>query len=195
VLFRRRKPDSFYQRLRLWVWPRRSFQRSLQYMSKRVLRLTGSPHAIAAGVAAGTFTSMTPFLGFHILAAACIAYVIGGNLVASTIATGFANPLTFPFIWGSTLAVGRFILYGSFEAPEHLHIGHMLTHLRFAELWDPLLKPMAIGSIPVGLLVAGIMYAITYSAASAFREQRRKRLAERARRKADARISHGLAAE
>ncbi|TAN19181.1 MAG: DUF2062 domain-containing protein, partial [Rhizobiaceae bacterium] len=121
--------------------------------------------------------------------------VIGGNLVASTIATGFANPLTFPFIWGSTLAVGRFILYGSFEGHRHLHIGHMLTHLRFTELWDPLLKPMAVGSIPVGLLVASIMYAVTYSAASAFREQRRKRLAERARRRADSRMSHGLAAE
>ena len=195
MLFRRRKPDSFYQRLRLWIWPRRSFQRSLQYMSKRVLRLTGSPHAIAAGVAAGVFTSITPFLGFHIIFAACIAYVIGGNLVASTVATGFANPLTFPFIWGSTLALGRFILYGSFEGHKPLHIGHMLTHLRFDQLWDPLLKPMAVGSIPIGLLVASIMYAITYSAASAFREQRRKRLAERARRKAAARLAHGLAAE
>jgi uncharacterized protein (DUF2062 family) len=164
-------------------------------MSKRILRLTGSPHAIAAGVAAGIFTSITPFLGLHIIFAVCIAYLIGGNVIASTIATGFANPLTFPFIWGSTLALGRFILYGSFESPEHLHIGHMLTHLRFGELWDPLLKPMAVGSIPIGLLVASIVYAVTYSAASAFREQRRKRLAERARRKAAARISHGLAAE
>ncbi|TIN70311.1 MAG: DUF2062 domain-containing protein, partial [Mesorhizobium sp.] len=39
MLFRRRKPDGLYERVRTYLWPRRSFSRSLQYFSKRILRL------------------------------------------------------------------------------------------------------------------------------------------------------------
>src|SRR5690606_9209209 len=113
MLFRRRKPAHFGERLRVFLWPRRSFWRSAQYFAKRVLRLTATPHAIAAGIAAGTLASFTPYLGFHFIIAAAVAWVIRGNLIASALGTAVGNPLTFPFIWASTMAAGRFILYGS----------------------------------------------------------------------------------
>jgi uncharacterized protein (DUF2062 family) len=185
MLFRRRKPDSFYDRVRTLVWPRRSFSRSWQYISKRVLRLTASPHSIAAGVAAGVFASSTPFLGFHIIMATVICYLIRGNIIAAAIGTMFANPLTLPFLWGGTLELGRFMLYGTFsyEGPP-MHLGHLLAHGSFASIWDPWLKPMAVGSIPIGLALALGFYFVTRIATNAFRKQRRKRLAERARRRA-----------
>ena len=37
-----------------------------------ILRLRASPHAIAAGVAAGVFASFIPFLGLHIIIAAVV---------------------------------------------------------------------------------------------------------------------------
>jgi uncharacterized protein (DUF2062 family) len=43
---------------------------------------------------------------------------------------------------------------------------------------------MAIGSIPIGIAVALAFYFVTRMATNAFRRQRRKRLAERARRRA-----------
>ncbi|HCO54930.1 MAG TPA: DUF2062 domain-containing protein, partial [Pelagibacterium sp.] len=48
----RRKKD-WQTRLRNAVWPRMGIRRYLTYLQKRVLRLTASPHAIAAGVASG----------------------------------------------------------------------------------------------------------------------------------------------
>ena len=145
MLFRRRKPDSLYDRLRTLVWPRRSFSRSWQYISKRVLRLTASPHSIAAGVAAGVFASVTPFLGFHIIMATIICYLIRGNVIAAAIGTMFANPLTLPLIWGSTLEVGRFLLHGTFKYEgQPLHLHHILSHDSFASTWEHWLKPMAI---------------------------------------------------
>jgi uncharacterized protein (DUF2062 family) len=197
MLFRRRKPDSFYDRVRTLVWPRRSFSRSWQYISKRVLRLTASPHSIAAGVAAGVFASITPFLGFHIIMASIICYFIRGNVIAAAIGTMFANPVTLPLIWGATLELGRLILHGTFRyegKPLHLH--HILSHDSFANTWEHWLKPMAIGSVPVGILAALVFYFVTRAATNAFRVQRRKRLAERARRRAasssgmDARMAH-----
>jgi uncharacterized protein (DUF2062 family) len=187
MLFRRRKPDSLYDRVRTLVWPRRSFSRSWQYISKRVLRLTASPHSIAAGVAAGIFASITPFLGFHIIMATVICYLIRGNIIAAAIGTTFANPLTLPLIWAGTLELGRFMLYGTFKYEgEPLHLDHILSHDSFASTWDQWLKPMAIGAIPIGLVVALGFYFVTRAATSAFRDQRRKRLAERARRRAAA---------
>jgi uncharacterized protein (DUF2062 family) len=77
------------------------------------------------------------------------------------------------------------MLYGTFsyEGPP-MHLGHLLAHGSFASIWDPWLKPMAVGSIPIGLALAIGFYFVTRIATNAFRKQRRKRLAERARRRA-----------
>lgn len=185
MLFRRRKPAHFGERLRVFLWPRRSFWRSAQYFAKRVLRLTATPHAIAAGIAAGTLASFTPYLGFHFIIAAAVAWVIRGNLIASALGTAVGNPLTFPFIWASTMAAGRFILYGSHpETIVPLHLGRVLTHLDFHQIWDPLLKPMTVGGLVVGTVVGLILYGVTWWMVWTFQEQRRHRLAERARRRA-----------
>jgi uncharacterized protein len=187
MLFKRRKNANFWERVRTFVWPRRSFWRSAQYFVKRALRLSATPHAIAAGIAAGVFASFTPFLGFHFLIAAALAWIIGGNLVASAIGTAVGNPITFPFIWGATLEVGKLILYG--RQPSSIgprDIGHLLWNLDFSRLWEPFLKPMAVGSLPLGIAAGLIFYVLTRWATKAFRDQRRKRLAERARRRASA---------
>jgi len=185
MLFKRRTREPLGERLRTMVWPRRSFHRSWAYLVKRALRLSATPHAVATGVAAGVFASFTPFMGFHIIMAAAIAWILRGNLVAATLGTFMGNPLTFPFIWGATLGLGKFILRGEHPAgvgPDD--IGHLLWHLEFEKLWEPLLKPMAIGSLPLGVAAALIVYVITRGSANAVREERRRRLAERARRRA-----------
>ncbi len=56
------------------------------------------------------FSSCTPFLGFHILVAMLIAWVIRGNLIASALGTFIGNPITFPVIWLVVFEVGRYIV-------------------------------------------------------------------------------------
>ncbi|MEX0347628.1 MAG: DUF2062 domain-containing protein [Rhizobiaceae bacterium] len=186
MLFRRRKPADVWEKVRTAVWPRRSFGRSAQYFVKRVLRLTATPHAIAAGVAAGVFASFTPFVGFHFVIAAIVAWAMAGNVIASAFGTAIGNPITFPFIWGATLQTGRFIIHDPHTPGDEMTVGFMLRHFEFSQLWDPVLKPMTVGSIPLGVSAAIIFYLLTRSAARTFREQRRKRLADRARRRAKA---------
>lgn len=193
MLFRRRKPADTWERIRTALWPRRSFWRSAQYFIKRVLRLTATPHAIAAGVAAGVFASFTPFVGFHFVIAAAIAWIIGGNVIASAFGTAIGNPLTFPFIWGATLQAGRFILHAPHNPGDEVRVGSMLRHLEFSQLWEPLLKPMTVGSIPIGIGVGICFYLLTRQATQTVREQRRKRLAERARRRAERQARSGPA--
>lgn len=192
MLFRRRRAPNFAQRLKALVWPRKSFWRAFRYYAKRALRLSATPHAIAAGVAAGAFASFLPYLGFHFLLAAALAWCLRGNLVASAIGTAVGNPITFPFIWASTLAAGRFILYGSQpEAIVPLQLGRALSELDLVHLWEPLLKPMTIGAIPVGGACALGLYMATRWATAAFQEARRQRLAARARGRARVEPAHG----
>lgn len=194
MLFRRRKPADFGERLRTMLWPRRSFRRSGFYFVKRVLRLTATPHAIAAGVAAGAFASFTPFIGFHFVIAAALAWIIGGNLIASALGTAVGNPLSFPFIWGSTYELGRFILEGRHpEANTGINLVRVFKHFEFEHLWQPLLLPMTVGGCVLGLAFGLGFYFLTRWATISFRERRRHRLAEKARRRS-ARLPAGSAA-
>lgn len=103
MLFKRREKVNFWKGVIESFWPRRSFWRSTKYFTKRTLRLSGSPHAIAAGIAAGVFASFLPFIGFHLVTAALVAWCVRGNLIASALGTAVGNPFTFPFIWAATL--------------------------------------------------------------------------------------------
>lgn len=181
MLFRRRIPADLKERLRTWFWPRRSFARSAKYFSKRVLRLRATPHAVATGVAVGVFVTFLPIPGFHILLAALVTWAIAGNVVASALGTALGNPLTFPAIWGATYELGYMILYGAQAgAGERPHLARLLQDLDLSQLWRPLLFPMAIGALPLGLLFAAAFYGLTYWAVRGYRQRRHERFLERA---------------
>ena len=173
------------------LWPRRSWSRSAKYMSKRVLRLTASPHAISAGVAAGVFASFTPFMGLHFLIAFLVAYIIAGNFLAAASGTFFGNPLTFPFIWTSTYKLGNFILSGETDTKEDGDLtgladvsivdeGFTGLFEKVIGIWDPVMKPMLIGGVPLGILFGIVAYIITRWAAATFRNARRRRIERKA---------------
>lgn len=180
MLFKRRKAESLGERLRGLLWPRRSLSRSLRYYAKRVVRLKATPHAVAAGVAAGVFASFFP-LGLHFVVAAVVCWLVAGNLMAAAIGTALGNPLTMPFLWGASWETGKLILHEHLPAvPQHL--GAMMEHLSLSQLWEPVLKPMTIGAVPLGLLAGFVAYGLTRWGMTVFREGRRRRLAERAAR-------------
>ncbi|MGJ8569870.1 MAG: DUF2062 domain-containing protein [Hoeflea sp.] len=182
MLFRRRRPEGYFDRMRTALWPRRSFGRSFQYFIKRVLRLTATPHAIAAGVAAGVFASWTPLLGFHFILAFALSYVLAGNMVAAALGTTFGNPLSFPFIWTLTIKIGNMLIGVETGAHQkHVNLEGLLRHLDVKQLWDPVLKPMLIGAIPPGVITGIIAYILTYWGVRAFQTRRKSRLAARAK--------------
>lgn len=152
----------------------------LTYQRLKIMRLGGSPHAVAAGLAVGVFSAWTPFLGFHILLAIPLAWLVGGSAVAAAIGTAFANPLTFPLIWPLTWEVGQFLLGG--ERPAgHIDFAALFAHLDLSQFWGPVLKPMLLGSLPLGLAFALIFYVAGYFGVRSFRNRRLSRLTERAR--------------
>lgn len=177
MLFKKRNDTTMGERLRLAMWPRRSWARSSEYYVKRVLRLSATPYSIAMGTACGAFVSMTPLIGFHFILAFVLAGLLRCNLVAAGIGTFVGNPFTFPIIWVSTYRAGRFMLHGEVDA-THGAIQQALRHHTLTELW-PVMKPMLAGSLPIGLIAGAVVYLLTYNAVAAYQLARRERFAAR----------------
>ena len=186
MLFDRRTPATWLEKIRISLWPRHSWARSFKYMSKRILRLTASPHAISAGVAAGVFASFTPFIGLHFLIAFAVAYLVAGNFLSAAMGTFFGNPLSFPFIWAATYKVGTFLLSGESgtdadEKMSTLTDADVWT-LGFGGIWDlligvwePVVKPMLVGAVPLGLVFGITAYFATRWATHFYQNTKEKR--------------------
>lgn len=144
-------------------------KRVWRYHVHRLSRLRASRHSISLGFAAGVFASFTPFVGFHFLLAALLAWIARGNLIASAVGTVAGNPITFPAIWVATYNLGA-ALVGVQSRTEVDMPGVQLSQLwqRGADsflqtLWtklEPVVWPMIVGSIPLGMVFAVISYWI-----------------------------------
>lgn len=170
MLFKRRTPQTFAERARTWLWPRRSWTRSLRYFMHRLERLQASPHQVALGCSAGVFVSITPLLGTQMLLAALLAFAIRANIPAALIGTFFGNPLSWPLIWGGTYLAGCYMLgvenVLTFSGLEY----YLMRFVDALATWSPdvidhaitlvwpVLKPMLAGSLPLGLIVATVIY-------------------------------------
>lgn len=174
MLFRRREAESFLGRMRVHLWPRRSWSRSSRYVVYRLRRLSDSPHAVAIGFAAGVYSAVTPFLGTHMIMAALIAWAIGGSIVAALLGTFVGNPLTYPVFWYSTYEVGNLMLGGT-VAKQRIDLSDGIFQSSLEQLW-PILKPMSLGSIPVGLALAALSYVLVKPMVEAYQHRRRREL-------------------
>ena len=176
-MFKRREARTLPVKIRHALWPRTGWSRAVQYIAKRTMRIKASPHAIATGIAAGTFASFTPFIGFHTVIAIAISAVLGGSFIAAALGTFVGNPLTFPFIWATTHRLGVWMLGGHMHHEPDLTGGLDLWQRSFDAIW-PLIKPMAAGSVPLGILAGlAIYFPVRYIVA----EYQRKRAERRAK--------------
>jgi uncharacterized protein (DUF2062 family) len=185
MLFDRRDPPGLKEKVRVALWPRRNWQRSVRYVLTRLSRLRTSPHAIAAGAASGVLVSFTPFLGLHFLIAGLLAWTLRGSIIASALGTFFGNPLTFPFIWVGTYQFGGWILGLDRSLDSDGLVGQLtdmssqLAHSSLESFWSVLLtlwplilKPMAVGGVSLGLVAGLISYYLIRKFADTRRERR-----------------------
>ena len=130
-----------------------------------------------SGALPGSLASFTPFLGLHIVIAVTLSWLLRGNLIAAALGTFFGNPLTFPFIWTGTYEVGQFLLSGGgADTPDVLMRPSAM--ISFREI-IPLIEPMLIGAIPLGLAAACLTYVIVYRSVLRYRGARLARLVAR----------------
>jgi hypothetical protein len=160
MLFRSRATPTLWQRLRVALWPRRSWLRSIRYIWLRLFRLKASPHRIGVGVAAGVFASITPLIGVQMLMAGAITILLRGNVAAAMLATFVGNPMTWPVIWAVTYAVGAVVVGQTATAGPDGEGAQRHWQIAYT---------MLVGSIPVGLLAGVAAYRVTVRAVEVVR--------------------------
>lgn len=170
MLFRRRDPASRAEKVRIFLWPRRSWDRSTRYMLHRLWRLRTSSHAIAIGFAAGVFASFTPLLGLHFILAGVLAWALRGSVIASAIGTFVGNPITFPLIWIGTYKFGNWILGNSPQAST-IDLSDGILWTSVDQIW-PVILPMLTGAVPLGATLATILYFAVRRGVEAYRIRR-----------------------
>ena len=176
-LFRRRNRLSRWARAQRFLWPRMSWRRIIRYWTSRLKRLQGSPYSIACGFACGASVSFTPFIGFHFVLAAALAWMLRGNIIASAIGTAIGNPWTFPFIWAGITWLGTRILgyERGQDMPEELTFGTIF------ERPETVLVPMLVGGLPVAVVVWIVFFLPIRRVVANYRDHRHTRRLRRQR--------------
>uniref|UniRef100_UPI0035CFA5E2 DUF2062 domain-containing protein n=1 Tax=Bartonella sp. AA83SXKL TaxID=3243439 RepID=UPI0035CFA5E2 len=167
MLFRIREPIDFVKRIRLWLWPRRSFSRSFCYIRKRILRISATPHKVALGFYIGIFLACSPLFGMHIVLAIFFSWILRANFAAAIIGTIFSNPLTFFLIIMADYKVGYFCLslfsnVGEISLSQIRALFNGLTvsnlSLLFKGAWNTIMSPMILGGTLLGVVFGGLSY-------------------------------------
>ncbi|WP_168220332.1 DUF2062 domain-containing protein [Azospirillum thermophilum] len=187
-MFRRRMRQPFRARVREFLWPRSGWRRWAAYLGHRVRRMPGTPHRIAAGLAAGAAVSCAPLPGVHFLLAVLLALATRGSPLASAIGTAFGNPWTFPILWGAAHRLGDAMLpsAGGAGSAGEADVGGLAAALTQAFLsFDPAVVserllpvwyPAMVGSLPIGLAVWILVYLLARRAVESHRSQRTVRM-------------------
>ena len=176
---KRNKP--FRDKLRDAIWPRMGVRRYLSYLKTKVLRLSATPHAIAAGVASGAAVSCFPFVGLHFILGFVLAFFVRGNMLAAAIGTAWGNPITFPFLFSAAYQLGSFALsFFSTSAPVDVAAEadkgvEAVSGGLFGGSLDailPTIGTMCIGATPISLIVFGLFYWMTFTLVARFQAAR-----------------------
>lgn len=154
--------------IRLFFWPRGGWRKAIRYGLIQMAQMPSSPYALAIGFSAGAFVSFTPFLGFHFLLAAAIAWVLRGNIIASALGTIVGNPLTFPFIWAMDYIVGIWILEGRLLRFEEVSLPSNLNDV--ANIFYPLF----VGGLLSGLVCGAVVFILIYTSVRLYRHHQSK---------------------
>jgi uncharacterized protein (DUF2062 family) len=176
------------------VWPHTGWRRAFVYYVRRLTRLSGTPHNIAAGFACGLAISFTPLVGFHLLLGGLLALIVRGNLLAMVVGTLVGNPWTLPFMWLGGYEVGKLLLgadslgvapLSAFQdligqlAETAKEAGPLVMLKRLAADLRVIGTPVLVGSIPLGLAAGLLTYVPLVRVIAAYQEARRRRREQR----------------
>lgn len=152
-----------------------NYKRSLKYFYWRLVRIQGSPEALARGLACGVFAGLFPFAGSQTILALLLAFLFRGNKILATVGPWISNPFTSVPIYLFNFQVGKWLLND-----------HSQTNVSFEswqdvkELGSGVFLPLLLGCVTVGIVCAVASYflglwLIYRVRASTLKRHRRKR--------------------
>lgn len=192
MVFKRRDKRAIYRIVFDFFYPRGGWTRAFHYVKHRLRRLPGTPEKIARGIAAGVFTTFTPFYGMHFVVAAILARIVHGNILAALLGTFFGNPLTYLPIGVVSLKTGHALLGTEFAEGDKTSLlgkfagaGRDLWHNFIALFtdevadwhnlsifYDEVFFPYMVGGVIPGIIAGVIAYYIMVPLIRAYQKRR-----------------------
>ena len=168
-----KKNHSRFTKIKRWI--------KLHYY--KIVRIDDPPYKIARGVAIGVFMGIFPTFGLGILFAIVAAYILKANRAAAVLGSFIMNPLTIPFFWTISAAVGGVIFWEDRELVMSSVKNHQFLN--------------GIGWVYVVFLIGNLIVSAAFSALSYFITKKwvvehRKKKAMRMLAKRDNIIGKGL---
>jgi len=163
-----------------------------------ILHVDDTPHRIALGVATGLFVAWTPTIGAQMALTVLLCAIFRANKLVGVPFVWISNPLTIIPVYYPSYLVGAALMPGT-STKQLLHWRTMVSQVFDSDLswWDRILGfwrfaleiagPLWLGSILVGLAIAGLAYWVTYSGVVRYR--RRFGHPRRARRSSSATLA------
>jgi uncharacterized protein (DUF2062 family) len=157
----------------------------LRYLWRRVLLVRATPHEVALGFAIGVFTACTPFLGVQTISACILAFLLRVSMPAALLGTLVGNPVSWPAIWAASYVSGALLLgldptYATDHLSETANVLGATIAAPSPETLDlavtnlsPIIEPMMVGGLLVGLIAAVFTYYPTRRAVRVFQRHRK----------------------
>lgn len=145
------------------------WQRWLKYYYLRLLRLEGSPKAIARGVSVGMFAGFFPLFGLQTIIGLILAAFFRGNKLAAAAATWVSNPFTYVPIYTFNFAIGRLLLGGQNIALETID----LNSPEVLEVGSDFALRLFLGCFVMGSIAALVGYFFSLAFIQRYRQARR----------------------
>jgi uncharacterized protein (DUF2062 family) len=161
-----------------------------------LVRLRGSPRAIAGGAAIGVVIAFTPTIGIQALLSLAIATLLNANRPVSIVPIWITNPVTIPPIYALTYYIGSRVWPGPDPAAVATALRQAAAELAqldffalraqldvFLDLGLDVFIAMWIGGLAVGGLGAAITYPLVLRTVEQLRARRARRRKRRGRRR------------
>jgi len=133
-----------------------------------LIKLNNTPPEIALGISIGVLISVMPLYGLHTALVILAAILVRpANKIAILLGTNFSLPPTIPFITWAGYEIGRFILRKNYPSLSWVYFKTM-NLAKFKEFYVPLF----VGSVVLGLILAGISYFITLAIVKTMRKRK-----------------------
>ncbi len=149
-------------------------RRTFRYIYLRLVRVGGNPVHIALGFALGVFLGVFPTFGIGIPLSLLLASLFRWNRVSAVLGSLVMNPLTTPFFWTLSGAVGAAIFRA--DASRLLESVQNGERLRGLTLGAGIYLA---GNTIVALITATIAYFLAFRAVLLYRKKRMERRQKR----------------
>ena len=153
----------------------------LKKVYERFIKIRGEPRKIALGFALGLFVGMSPTMGLQIAIAVFLAALFKWNKISAAIGVWITNPVTAPFIYGTTYLIGAKLLgiRKTYVSNSEINLDTITKILHKAPefFWA-----LIIGGIIIGLPLAIAGYYFSYAAVTRYQEEVKRKIAKQKER-------------